>query len=266
MSATHYRPATPSPTAKESMAKHIRAALRPALAALLLGAADVSAEVLCGDVNNNGSRTTSDALALLRASVGQEVTLVCEPPAHPLASGQTQALGDASDGAVQAGLAPNFVDNGDGTITDLQSGLVWEKKDRSGGIHDIGNAYTWSTGSGNMDGTVVTEFLAGLNAGVGFAGKTDWRVPSIMELLSLVNYGNTDSTGPATFPEFHSNCAADCTVLACNCTTDSRQWSSTAALAQTSGSYAFGVSFELGSAVLGDRSSDYPVRAVRGGL
>jgi hypothetical protein len=154
---------------------------------------------------------------------------------------------------------------GDVTVTDARTGLTGEKKDDSGGIHDIDNVFTWSSGSGDMDGTIVTEFLAGLNSGEGFAESTDWRIPSIMELLSLVNYGNVDSTGPAVFPAFHSNCSAECTVQTCNCTTEAREWSSTAALAETSGSYAFGVNFELGSAVLGDRASGYPVRAVRGG-
>jgi len=34
------------------------------------------------------------------------------------------------------------VDNGDGTITDPATGLMWEKKDDGEGIHDVGNTYT----------------------------------------------------------------------------------------------------------------------------
>jgi len=37
-----------------------------------------------------------------------------------------------------------FVDNGDGTVTDNMTGLMWEKKDNSSGIHDMDNIYTWS--------------------------------------------------------------------------------------------------------------------------
>jgi len=40
--------------------------------------------------------------------------------------------------------APRFVDNGNGTITDNQTGLMWEKKDRSGGLHPSATRYTWS--------------------------------------------------------------------------------------------------------------------------
>ena len=94
------------------------------------------------------------------------------------ASGQTTAFGADSDGAVQAGAPLAYVDNGDGTITDLNTGLMWEKKDDSGGVHDKDNTYTWSTGTNNMDGTIVTTFLDTLNdvAGGGascFAGHCD---------------------------------------------------------------------------------------------
>jgi len=30
------------------------------------------------------------------------------------------------------------MDNGDGRLTDLQTGLMWEKKDDLGGVHDQG--------------------------------------------------------------------------------------------------------------------------------
>ena len=49
------------------------------------------------------------------------------------------------------GTAPcsgtRFVDNGDGTVTDNLTALVWEKKTNDSSVHDEGNTYTWSTGS-----------------------------------------------------------------------------------------------------------------------
>src|SRR5512143_2542830 len=76
---------------------------------------------------------------------------------------------------------PRFVDNGDGTISDRQTCLVWEKKDDAGSIHDKDNTYDWSTcadPSCPPDGSAFISFLAGLNSGSGFAGHHDWHLPS----------------------------------------------------------------------------------------
>src|SRR5262249_45810424 len=40
--------------------------------------------------------------------------------------------------------ADHFVDNGDGTITDTQTGLLWEKKDQGGGLHDANARFPWA--------------------------------------------------------------------------------------------------------------------------
>jgi hypothetical protein len=142
-------------------------------------------------------------------------------------------FGTGSDGDVQAGAARSYTDNGDGTITDNATGLMWEKKDQSGGIHDWTNRYTWcgaSCGGTNvMDGTITTTLLAGLNAGAGFAGHTDWRIPNLNELLTLVNYANDNTS--AVDAAFDTNCAPGCTVLTCSCTqglsSNDFYWSST---------------------------------------
>ncbi len=53
-----------------------------------------------------------------------------------------------ADSVVAANVAalcpPRFVDNGNGTITDRQTGLMWEKKTTDGSIHDLYNSYSWS--------------------------------------------------------------------------------------------------------------------------
>jgi hypothetical protein len=86
-----------------------------------------------------------------------------------------------------------FVDNGDGTVTDNLTSLVWEKKDNLDGVssptdpHDADNAYTWGTYPGPApNGTVFTSFLGSLNGGSGFAGDYSWRIPTLVELQSIV--------------------------------------------------------------------------------
>src|SRR5437762_12871378 len=86
---------------------------------------------------------------------------------------------------------PHYVDNGDGTVTDNQTGLMWEKKTGTVGtpnpdLHDVNNFYTWS-GVGpyyqNPDGTLFTPFLATLNLDASSSGRSicranhcDWRI------------------------------------------------------------------------------------------
>jgi hypothetical protein len=110
--------------------------------------------------------------------------------------------------AVKGGVPPRFVDNGDGTVTDNQTGLQWEKKVSPGGgatdPHDVDNVYTWWLGAGGPfagcpDGTAFTDFLGRLNnctssdgttaTSAGFAGRCDWRLPTVQELQTIVDLG-----------------------------------------------------------------------------
>jgi hypothetical protein len=42
-----------------------------------------------------------------------------------------------------------FTDNGDGTISDACLGLMWEKKDQAGGLHEVNVTYTWAGACSN---------------------------------------------------------------------------------------------------------------------
>jgi hypothetical protein len=180
--------------------------------------------------------------------VGEGLTLPC--------------AGTGRDGAMQTGVARRYTDNGDGTITDHKTGLIWEKKDQApGGIHNFNNTYTWGTMSSpyTMDGTMVTTFLAALNAGSGFAGHTDWRIPNRFELESIAAPMND----PAVDTAFSTNCVASCTVTTCSCTQSHVYWSSTTYL--DSPLDAWFVYFGDGYVNHGIKGVDHYVRAVRDG-
>ena len=162
----------------------------------------------------------------------------------------------------------NYVDNGDGTITDRRTGLMWEKKSDDGSIHDADNTYTWSSSGTDPNGTAYTVFLPTLNAGGGFAGHADWRLPTKEELETLINGSYWDSdpatSAPYTFPIFKDGAVPGCSVTSpsCSWTRSEGWWSSETAEIPGDAWY---VSFPLGYTNAFYKTYNYAVRAVRTG-
>jgi len=164
-----------------------------------------------------------------------------------------------------------FVDNSDGTITDNQTGLMWEKKADLDGLgvicastvacpdpHDADNLYTFSFDNPlGPPGTAYTVFLAQLNTG--FAGYVDWRLPTEEELQGIVDYA--DSTSPVVNASFDTGCTGSCTVTTCSCTTPSRHWSSSTTAINAGRAWV--VDFSWGDVQYDSKDSDYSARAVR---
>lgn len=86
------------------------------------------------------------------------------------------------------GNKPDYQDNGDGTVTDLVSGLMWQQSfDQNG------------DGSIDYDDKLGYDALvAKVNAGVEFAGYDDWRLPSIKEMYSLILFSGKDLSPEST--------------------------------------------------------------------
>lgn len=81
-------------------------------------------------------------------------------------------------------------------VRDNVTGLVWEVKTDDGGIHDKDNTYRWGgkTAQGSGYGTYYPDWdvlVDGTNSEA-LCGFGDWRVPSRMELVSLVNFNRFD--------------------------------------------------------------------------
>jgi len=163
--------------------------------------------------------------------------------------------GTGQDGELRRGAPLAYADNGNGTVTDLNTGLVWEKVSDDGTVHDKDNTYTWAN--------AFTGHVATLNA-TSFAGHTDWRLPNVRELQSIVNY---QSSSPMVSSAFKTNCGPGCPATGCSCTASGNYWSSTSSV--SSPSRAWFVSFRYGNvdafSSSGSKSVAAFVRAVRGG-
>jgi len=96
------------------------------------------------------------------------------------------AAGEAFYGqdAQYTGNAPSYEDNGDGTVSDLVTGLMWQKTpDLNGdGIINVADKLSYF------------EALAAADT-FSLAGYDDWRLPSIKEMYSLIIFSGIDPSG-----------------------------------------------------------------------
>jgi len=98
-------------------------------------------------------------------------------------TGQTTSYYSGDDGDLQMGFPKErFTDNGDGTVTDNYTGLMWTKN-----AQQISGTKTWSAALSSCNG-------------LDYAGYDDWRLPNVRELLSLLDYGATHPAVPSDNP------------------------------------------------------------------
>jgi hypothetical protein len=219
---------------------------------------------------HNGTGSVAGDPDLLATNIAQGIDIFgvvgALTPSQPLKTGQTTCwsdtgasvpcFGSKQDGEIQAGAARGFTNNGDGTITDNKTGLMWEVLSNDnllGSLHDKDTVYTW--------GNAFAVKIAGLN-GTSFAGHNDWRLPNRRELESLLNLGVFT---PAAYIDLATACAAGCTVATCSCTQPTEYWTSTTY--EPSKPLAWVINFNNGDVAAQDKNAtSNAVRAVRGGL
>lgn len=184
-----------------------------------------------------------------------------------------EKLAKIADKAMKAPVACRYQDNGDGTVTDYDTGLQWEQKVSPGGgetdPHDLDNTFAWTVADsqfsvcpfeGCPNGKAYTNFLGRLNRHTSggllnfacFASFCDWHLPTLAELQSIVDLGGSCGVGsPCIDPIF----GPTATVF---------YWSSTTVTADAA--MAWGVDFGDGGVDSFNKPTLASVRAVRNSL
>ncbi|ALV63477.1 Putative PQQ enzyme repeat [Thermococcus sp. 2319x1] len=106
---------------------------------------------------------------------GKEIA--CPEPGEPLYGQDAQ----------YEGYQPKYRDNGDGTVTDLNTGLMWTRSPDWNGDGEINY-------EDKMTYEEALEFVKKLNEEK-YLGYDDWRLPSIKELYSLIVFSGVDPSG-----------------------------------------------------------------------
>ncbi len=136
--------------------------------------------------------------------------------------------------------ASRFTDNGDGTVTDKTTGVQWQR---------CSQGQTWSSGTCTGTATAHTwQAALQLAEAASYAGQSDWRLPNIKELPSIVEQAcYSPAIDLAVFPG----------------TPSSYFWSSSPYANRTGSAWI--VDFYSGNDGDYSKSNGYQVRLVRGG-
>lgn len=168
-------------------------------------------------------------------------------------------IGLAQDGDLQLGVTwpnPRFTKNGDGTVTDNLTSLIWLEHANCAGPGSVDWATALAFANTLFDGsTSHSSGDCGLSDG-SVAGQ--WRLPNVRELQSLAHYGlvapavpNTAGTGQSTEGDPFSSVQP------------TNYWTSTTTVASADG--AWWVSMWDGSADNAPKTNTYAVWPVQGG-
>ena len=117
-------------------------------------------------------------------------------PAMVWRTGQTKSYKSGDDGDLKKGApwpSPRFANNGNGTVTDKLTDLMWTTDANAPGpaLCDPGTPKTtWSH---------AIDYVKCLNNAI-YLGHSDWRLPNREDLLSLIDRGNLKPALPSGHP------------------------------------------------------------------
>ncbi|NQT58991.1 MAG: DUF1566 domain-containing protein [Bacteroidetes bacterium] len=143
-------------------------------------------QFLASITGSNSAIVTIPCNDFLANSYRITFSVLVEEPTAPLPkTGQTTSYTTGDDGDINSGVewpAVRFVNNGDGTVTDLLTGLMWQGAPPYSTYSS--NGYEWTY--------AVDPYVNNCSLG----GYTDWHLPNVNELMSMVHAGEN---GPAAW-------------------------------------------------------------------
>ncbi len=165
-------------------------------------------------------------------------------PAQVAVTGETDGVAGSDSGV--AWPNPRFLQGRSVTancMTDKLTGLMWVRDSKSVIIKDVanGSATNWQN---------ALDSVKQANSNGGYCGYTDWRLPNITELKSLINYGQANPANWLNNQGFSS-------------VNGDRYWSSSTSASDTTN--AWYVNFNRGNVGAGNKTDDNYVWPVRGG-
>jgi len=116
------------------------------------------------------------------------------------ATGCESSIATGDDGNLRRGAKKRYYNNLDGTILDQNTGLLWvQNGDMIGTSYpDFDQDGVYS--DGNVSWAHALDFIRLMNAGTyENYGYKDWRLPNVMEMITIVDYGRYK---PAVNPVF----------------------------------------------------------------
>jgi Protein of unknown function (DUF1566) len=119
-------------------------------------------------------------------------------------------LAQITEKATEAEIACRYRDGDDGTVTDYDTGLQWEKKNGApglgglcilGDVHCVQNQYDWNGANAFVDASADAVALTTC-----YFDRCDWRLPTSAELLAIVDTSvvGCEETTPCIDPVFGS--------------------------------------------------------------